>query len=98
QSHRPRSAGMEFQLGIMQKDEVGGRLRHRTVDTEHGKLNLLARLDVAADHQSILRVPAHYDGAAALSGRMGQLAVYPDLGIVIDLRFEHHRGTGRIEI
>src|SRR5581483_10622331 len=90
---RAASAGMKFQLGVVQEDEVRGRLRDRPVDAEDCQLDLLTGLYIAPDNQAILGVPALHHGAAALPGWMWQLAVDPDLGVVVDLSFEYERGA-----
>ena len=51
----------------------------------------LPGLDAAADDQAVRRVPASDDRSAALPERARQLAVHPDLGIIIERGFEDGR-------
>ena len=52
-----RITAIELQFGLAHPDEVCRRIGNRAVDAEYGKLNLLAGLKFAPDHQSIRRVP-----------------------------------------
>ena len=89
---------MEFELRIAHIDVVRRRIRDRTVDPEDGKLDLLAGLDVTPNDQPVLSVPTFDDRATALSRGPRQLAVHPDLGIVVERRRKNYCRAGRSEI
>ena len=89
---------MEFELRIAHIDVVRRRIRDRTVDPEDGKLDLLAGFDVTPDDQPVLGVPTFDDRATALSRGPRQLAVHPDLGIVVERRRKNYCRAGRSEI
>ena len=97
-AHRTGRATMELELGVMQEDEVGRRLGDRPVDPEQRDLDLLAGLHIAPDHEAVLGIPAHHHRPAALRRGMRQLAVHPHLGVVVDLRLEHDRRSGGVEV
>ena len=89
---------MEFELRIAHVDVVRRWIGDRTVDAEDGKLDLLAGLDVAPNDQPVLGVPTFDDRATALSRGPRQLAVHPDLGIVVERRRKNYCRAGRSEI
>ena len=56
---------------------------------------MLTGLRVARQHDAIRRVEALDERAARLPERAGQLAVHPDLGVVVHDDLEHHRRAAR---
>jgi hypothetical protein len=58
--------------------------RAEPINAEDRQLDLLARFHIAADNQTIRRVPSFDYGAATLAGSARQFAVNPDLSIIID--------------
>jgi hypothetical protein len=96
-SGRQRLGPVEAERRRADPDVVGGRVRERAVDAEHGELELLPGLyAVREDHAIGGAVPLDHR-AAALAERIVQIAVEPDLGVIVDHDLEHEGRAGRIE-
>src|SRR5207244_11822627 len=89
---------VEFEFRITHIDVVRRWIRDRTVDPEDGKLDLLAGFDVAPNDQPVLGVPTFDDRATALSRGPRQLAVHPDLGLVVVGRCKYHGRASWLEL
>ena len=98
-SRAPRlPAAIEVERRRAHPDEVGGRVGERPVDAEHRELDLLARAGRRAPSTTRFGRVAALDRQAARSGRARrQLAVDPDLGVVVDHVSNTTVDAGRIE-
>ena len=96
---RPRPRGrVEVERGRAHPDVVVRGGRDRPVDPEHGDLDALARASVVGEHHAVGRVEASDHRPAGVAELVGQHAVDPDLGVVVDRDLEHHRGAGGVEL
>ena len=60
-----------------------------TVDAQDGNLDFLARLCVAREYDAVGCVPARDDRTALLAENIAELAVDPDLGVIIQNDLEN---------
>ena len=79
-------------------DVVPRRGRDRPVDAEDGDRERLARPRIACQHDAVGRVEAPDRPTAGVADRDRQLAVHPDLCVVVDHDLEDHGRAGRVEV
>jgi hypothetical protein len=91
--HRHRAARALGQLEFrgVKVDVVGRRIRDRSVHAEDGNADLLARPCVARHDHAVRRTPAGDHRAAHLAVAAANLAVDPDLGVVVETHLERQR-------
>src|SRR5262245_60949105 len=75
---------IKLNLRLPEPDRVRRRHRNRSVDAEDRNLELLAGADLGAEHDAIGHVVALHGGRAWIAAAPWDLAVDPDLRIVID--------------
>src|SRR3954447_11213650 len=79
---------VEIECDRFDPDEVRWALRTWAVEAENGNFKFLARLCVARQDHFIWRVPSFDNATAALTQHSGEVAIHPDLGIIINHNFE----------
>ena len=90
--------GVDVERRRAHPDVVARRGGDRAVDAEDGDRERLSRSGVAGEDDAVRRVEAGNDRAARVAEGVRQLAVHPDLGIVVDHDLEHDRRARRVEL
>jgi hypothetical protein len=93
-----RNILVKVELGFADPDEICRRIRYRTVDAKDRELDLLPGFDVTADDEPIGRVPSGDDRTALLAEITSDLAVDPNLSVIVERRFENNRRSRRVKI
>ena len=90
--------GVEVQRRGAHPDVVARRGRDRPVDAEDRDGEGLAGLGVTSEHYPVGCIEAADRTAARVADRDRQLAVHPDLGVVVDHDLEDDGRAGRVEV
>src|SRR5258707_12759989 len=86
-----RSSTIKLYHGLA-KPNASERIRHWSVNRKHCELESVAGLDFGAKHHAIGHVEALNGSRAGIAAPARQLAIDPDLRIIVDQDVEHRHG------
>src|SRR5262249_9700000 len=75
---------IERELRAPHEDEIRRRIRYWTVNPEDRQLDLLSWLHIPPNHEAISCIPSANHRSPTWAESAGELAVDPDLGVVVD--------------
>src|ERR1700730_2701599 len=86
-----RSSTIKFYHRLAEPN-ASERIRHWSVNRKHCELEFVAGLDFGAKHHAIGHVEALNGSRAGIAAPARQLAIDPDLRIIVDQDVEHRHG------